>query len=189
MKGCDFMKKVLLLGDSIRINYQDEVKKQLEGTAEVYSPADNCRFAKYTLWCLGEWLILGGGKYDVIHWNNGIWDTFTLDHLNEPFTGIDDYLRDMMKVYEVLRKTGAKIIFASTTAVKPDLINTNNSRIEYYNSCVTALLKTKNVKINDLYTPVKEHLNEYIAEDNLHLSEAGIKALGSIVAEKIKETF
>jgi lysophospholipase L1-like esterase len=47
---------------------------------------------------------------------------------------------------------------------------------------------TKNVKINDLYAPVKEHLNEYIAEDNLHLNETGIKALGSIVAEKIKET-
>jgi acyl-CoA thioesterase-1 len=161
----------------------------LEGIAEVYCPAENCRFAKYTLWCLGEWLILGGGKYDIIHWNNGIWDAFIPDHLSEPFTVIDDYLRDMMKVFEVLKKTGAKIIFAATTAVKPDLINTNNSRIEYYNSCIISLLKVKNVIINDLYTPVKEHLNEYIADDNLHLSEAGIKALGGIVAEKIKESF
>ena len=180
------MKKVLLLGDSIRMNYQDEVKKLLDGDAEVYSPVENCRFAKYTLWCLGEWLYLGGGKFDVIHWNNGIWDTYTLNNSDESFTNIDEYLRDMIKIYEVLRKTGAKIIFATTTAVKSNLINTNNNRIEYYNSCLVSLLKAKNVNINDLYTVVKNNLDIYISEDNLHLSEPGIKALGQIVADNIK---
>ena len=40
------MKKVVLLGDSIRMNYCKYVKSKLEGIAEVYYPDDNCRFAQ-----------------------------------------------------------------------------------------------------------------------------------------------
>ena len=52
------MKKILLLGDSIRLNYMPMVCKNLYGRAEVYGPEDNCRYAKYTLWCLSDWLQL-----------------------------------------------------------------------------------------------------------------------------------
>ena len=45
------MKKVLLLGDSIRMGYDDYVKEELDGKCEVvYDAEDNGRFAAYTLW-------------------------------------------------------------------------------------------------------------------------------------------
>ena len=45
------MKKVLLLGDSIRMGYDDYVKEALDGKCEVvYDAEDNGRFAAYTLW-------------------------------------------------------------------------------------------------------------------------------------------
>ena len=45
------MKKVLLLGDSIRMGYDDYVKDLLKGEYEVYYDAeDNGRFSSYTLW-------------------------------------------------------------------------------------------------------------------------------------------
>lgn len=45
------MKKVLLLGDSIRMGYDDYVKELLDGKCEViYDHDDNGRFAAYTLW-------------------------------------------------------------------------------------------------------------------------------------------
>ena len=50
------MKKVMLLGDSIRLSYQPAVQQKLAGAAEVWGPADNCRFAKYTLWETAAWL-------------------------------------------------------------------------------------------------------------------------------------
>ena len=44
------MKKVLLLGDSIRMGYDDYVKEALDGKCEVvYDAEDNGRFAAYTL--------------------------------------------------------------------------------------------------------------------------------------------
>ena len=43
------MKKLLLLGDSIRENYQDAVTAALAGRAEVVHPTQNCASASYTL--------------------------------------------------------------------------------------------------------------------------------------------
>ena len=40
---------VLLLGDSIRLSYQPRAGQLLAGRTEVVGPADNCRFALYSL--------------------------------------------------------------------------------------------------------------------------------------------
>ena len=39
------MKKILLIGDSISAWYKKLVRVAFEGQAEVYFPAENCRFA------------------------------------------------------------------------------------------------------------------------------------------------
>lgn len=39
------MKKILILGDSIRQGYDKYVKMSFQDVAEVYYPGDNCRFA------------------------------------------------------------------------------------------------------------------------------------------------
>ncbi len=41
------MKKLILLGDSIRMGYAAYVKEKLAGAAEVLFPEENCRFAQY----------------------------------------------------------------------------------------------------------------------------------------------
>ena len=44
------MKKVVLLGDSIRLwGYGTKVPEMLGEDYEVWQPEDNCRFVKYTL--------------------------------------------------------------------------------------------------------------------------------------------
>ncbi|MDF2717420.1 MAG: hydrolase family protein [Paenibacillus sp.] len=48
------MKKVLLLGDSIRMGYEPLVRAQLAEVAHVVAPAENGRFAKHTLWGRGS---------------------------------------------------------------------------------------------------------------------------------------
>ena len=50
------MKKVVLLGDSIRlIGYGTKVPEMLGDDYQVWQSEDNCRFAKYTLRCLFDW--------------------------------------------------------------------------------------------------------------------------------------
>jgi len=49
------MKKIVLIGDSIRMGYDKYVKESLDGIAEVYYPEENCKFAEYVLRFIGEW--------------------------------------------------------------------------------------------------------------------------------------
>ena len=70
------MKKVFLLGDSIRMGYDDFVRDLLRGTAEVFYPEDNGRFAGYTYVNIPQWKHLAGQpeEVNVVHWNSGHWD-------------------------------------------------------------------------------------------------------------------
>lgn len=49
------MKKVLLLGDSIRQGYQGYVKDKLDGIAEIYFPSENCKFTTNMVRYIYEW--------------------------------------------------------------------------------------------------------------------------------------
>lgn len=77
------MKKLLLIGDSIRMGYCPFVKEMLQGKAEVYYSNDNSRFLQYTLRTLSDWQKLENWPEDIdtVHWNNGLWDSL---HLSSP---------------------------------------------------------------------------------------------------------
>ena len=98
------MKKILLLGDSIRQSYAEPLARLLEGTAGVYSPQDNGRFAKYTYWHLEQW-IREAGDPDLIHWNKGIWDVYR-PHGKEMFSAPEEYMRDMERIYNAIAVRG-----------------------------------------------------------------------------------
>jgi hypothetical protein len=50
------MKKVVLIGDSIRIGYQPFVQKKLEGKIEVIGPQVNCRHSLWALDHFADWV-------------------------------------------------------------------------------------------------------------------------------------
>ena len=177
------MKKLLLIGDSIRMGYEAEVKKNLENEFEVWAPPENCRFAKYTLCHLKGWLNAYGETPDVIHWNNGFWDTCIRYEEDGNFTKIEEYERDMLSILRELKKMTDKVIFATTTPVNPKHHDQKNETVDFYNKVIVEKLKKENVFINDLNTFVKPHIDEYICEDLLHLSEKGQKACGKAVSD------
>ena len=82
------MKNVLLLGDSIRIGYDEFVQEALKDTAKVYYSDDNGRCTQYTLVSLMEIAALTGEpqKIDLIHWNNGHWDIAHYGKMPPPST-------------------------------------------------------------------------------------------------------
>lgn len=49
------MKNVLLVGDSIRLGYQGRVKELLGDDVQIFSPGENCRYTKFTLWGMFSW--------------------------------------------------------------------------------------------------------------------------------------
>ena len=67
------MTKITCLGDSIRMQYTPVVKKLLGEEFEVFAPAENCRYSKFTLRGLFDWeKDMAGSR--IVHWNNGLWD-------------------------------------------------------------------------------------------------------------------
>ena len=90
------MKKVVLLGDSIRaIGYGRKVPEMLGEEYTVWQSEDNCRFVKYTLRMLFEWRE-DIKDADIIHWNNGLWDICDLG--DGVFTSPEEYAATMTRI-------------------------------------------------------------------------------------------
>ena len=113
------MKKALLLGDSIRMGYDDMVRGLLAGRAEVlYDPEDNGRFAAYTLWQANQ-LLRAHGPVDVVHWNNGYWDMNIESPMREPIHPIPEYQHFLRRILGLCRSCGAQVIFATAPPLMP----------------------------------------------------------------------
>ena len=119
---------MLLIGDSIGGGYQQGVKKRLVGKAVVVKQEGNAQHTGTGLEKLDKWL--GEGKWDVIHFNWGLWDeayrhpeSKNFGHLDKVggrlTTSLPDYEKNLRALVARLKKTGATLVWASTTPV-PD---------------------------------------------------------------------
>lgn len=181
------MKKIVLLGDSIRqIGYGTKVPEMLGTDFSVWQPSDNCRFAEYTMrGVMYDWKNEITGA-DVIHWNNGLWDVCDLVG-DGPFTPLVTYGEFMLRTLKVLRKTTDKIIFATTTPVTEQNPYNSNKVIDEFNAYIVPKLMAEGVVINDLNALVSSDIDRYIRkDDNIHLTDEGIDLCAAAVCEKIK---
>ncbi|MBO4954707.1 MAG: hypothetical protein J6D04_06165 [Clostridia bacterium] len=179
--------KVALLGDSIRLlGYGTKVPELLGDAFEVYQPADNCRYSKYTLRGLFDWKAELEGT-DIVHWNNGLWDLSDLLGDGKLFTEEDEYIHTMCRIADILLARYKKVIFATTTPVtEKNPYNKNEDTLRITQKLVP-LLEAKGVIINDLYSFVLPHLDTYIDQnDYTHLTPTGIDACAQRVAEYIR---
>lgn len=169
------MKKIVLIGDSIRVGYDKYVKQALEGEAEVLYPSDSGRFAQYVLRAVSDWKKSGewGDDVDLVHWNAGLWDTLRL-YGDEPLTPPDMYGEMIRRIDKRLRLLfpKAKMIFATSTRVLeekyvPDFLRYNRE-IEEYNRIALSALSGTDTVINDLYVFTKD-LPEEFYSDMTHL--------------------
>ena len=157
------MKKIVLIGDSIRKGYDEFTKEALSGVAEVYYPEENCRFAEYVLRNAHEWKQNGGwgDDVDLVHWNAGLWDALELFG-DVPLTSLAYYEEAIARIDKRLRMLfpKAKMVFATSTNVNeakahPDFYR-HNSTIEEYNKAAMRALAGTDTVINDLYTLTKD---------------------------------
>ena len=182
------MKKLVLLGDSIRlIGYGEKLSELLSDEYEVWQPEDNCRWADYTYRMLSDHADKIAGA-DVIHWNNGHWDMADLFG-DGCFTSLENYIKAMTRVAKRLQTVTDKIIFSTTTPVTPRLTYSNNERIKEYNAALVPHLLEMGIIVNDLYSFVEPHIDEYFKDDNIHLNELGSEACAKQISEFIRKSF
>ena len=178
------MPNVLLLGDSIRLNYMPYVFRKLADRAVVHGPEDNCRFSKYMLWHLEDWM--GNLDYAVIHLNCGIWDcTHRLAFQSETFCTPQEYRGNLERILDYLQTTGAKLILATSTPVADGLFQHRNEDILRFNEELLQVAAARDITVNDLHSLIAANREEFICEDGVHLSKAGIRAAGEQVSAAI----
>ncbi|MBQ8578489.1 MAG: SGNH/GDSL hydrolase family protein [Clostridia bacterium] len=178
--------KVTLLGDSIRqIGYGTRVPALLGDAFEVWQPAENCRFAQYTLRGMWDWAGGMAGS-DIVHWNNGLWDVCDIFG-DGYFTPKDIYVDTMVRTAKILLSRHKKVIFATTTPVTDENPYNKNADIIAFNEAVVPRLAELGVIINDLHATVYADIDAYIRkDDNIHLTDAGIEICAAQVAEAIR---
>ena len=194
------MKRVLLIGDSICGGYFQKVTEKLGSDYEVFKVKDNCRFSAYTLNSVRFWLGLQPlpevkeffTNPDIIHWNNGLWDVARLFGEDRCFCDLEEYLSNMERTYNFLRKhTNAKIILATTTPTRKekelDPVTAHFvADIEKYNKALIERLGDKVDCVNDLFSTVIKEREKIIKEDDLiHLTEYGKEVCSNQVVKAI----
>ena len=178
------MKKIILLGDSIRLSYGNRVRELLGSDYTVWQPEDNCRFAAYTLRMLYDYREQLK-EADVIHFNCGLWDMCDLFG-DGPFTPLEVYVEQMVRIAKILKTYAPVVIFAATTPPSPKMWGHDLDRVRAYNAAAMAALEPLGVLFDDLFTPVAEDIDRMISEDFLHASPYGVEILANRVADCIK---
>lgn len=140
------------------MGYAPYVKRALEGIADVYWPEENCKFAAYTYYALGDWEaeLRIGEDLDVVHWNVGLHDVIRFTG-EEPVSTpeIYGYYVDRICRHIPVYYPNAKQIFATSTPIREELhgywIDRKNEDIRRINEIAVETVKKYGIEINDLY--------------------------------------
>ena len=167
--------RILLIGDSVSRGYTQPVRAVLAGKANVHRAPANCGATTSGLKNLDAWL--GEGKWDVIHFNFGIHDRAT---------PAADYAKRLEEIVERLQKTGAKIIWASTTPIpdNPAQKQTAASIVDK-NKIAAEIMSKHGIPTDDLFAAITPHLAKLQNPNDVHFNGEGYDFLGAKVSEAI----
>ncbi len=186
--------RILLIGDSISIGYTIPTREALQGVANVHRIPANGEATVMGVKNLDKWLATGGAekKWDVIHFNWGLHDLKQYKDgkmaPGEPvWVGLGDYEKNLHTLVQQMKKTGAKLIFATTTPV-PEGAGGRDPGLEVkYNEAALRVMKEEGVAIDDLHALAASKLAEIQLPKNVHFTGPGYKVLAEQVAGSIKK--
>lgn len=191
------MKKILLLGDSIRMGYDKYVAMALEGQAEVYYPKENCRFTQYILRHFHNWVNDSGfgEDTDLVHWNVGLWDVLELygDGPITPLELYEDYIHRICKQMKLLCPK-AKFVFATSTPINEPMyvpklatFKRTNENIRAYNEAAVRAVKAHGFAVNDLYVFLENVPDNWFSDKTHYYTQPATEALTNRVLDQIHE--
>ena len=183
--------RVLLIGDSISMGYTLPVRARLAGQANVHRPPVNCGDTARGVASLDQWL--GAGRWDVIHFNFGLHDLKYLDakgQLAAPAQGRQvhspaQYEANLRAIVARLQRTGARLVFATTTPVPAGSQGRVADDAARYNEVALRVMRERGVGINDLHAVAAADLAALQRPANVHFTDAGSARLADAVATRI----
>lgn len=191
--------RVLIIGDSISIAYTVTVRDLLNGKANVHRAPVNCQSSITGLsGTTGPKSWQGDQKWDVIHFNFGIWDAKIVPATGQPAVSEADYVRNLTEIAGRLQTTGAKVIFATTTPIPDSLTSqptgpgTLDPKARFFvplsrrTSAAVEALQKMGVVIDDLNAVIYADREKYWNPKDLHFSSKGSQILSKAVAASIE---
>lgn len=178
--------RVLLIGDSISIGYTLPVREMLKGVANVHRIPTNGGPTPKGIEHIDSWL--GKEKWDVIHFNWGLHDLkYMFD--DRPQVDLGQYERNLYRLTGRLSKTGAKLIWASTTPVPNGKVSPKRipEEVARYNEAAARVMARHQVAINDLYHFAMPKLSTIQRENNVHFHDEGSRLLAGEVVAAIRK--
>ena len=189
--------RILLIGDSISIGYTLPVRAALEGVANVHRIPTNGGPTSKGLEHIEAWL--GASKWDVIHFNWGLHDLCyrhpksktqgSRDKVNGTVTHtVEEYSANLEKLVLQMKKTGSRLIFATTTPVPEGEAGRKVGDDLRYNKAARAVMKKHGVPINDLHAVMAGKMDQFgTRPGNVHFKPEGSSLLARQVARAVKE--
>src|SRR4051812_34806438 len=153
--------RVLLIGDSISMGYTLPVRELLGGKANIHRPPINCGPTDRGVANLEKWI--GDKKWDVIHFNFGLHDLRYIDaagKYTDPATGHqanppEVYEKNLREIIARLKKTNAKLIWATTTPVPAGSPARVEGDEKKYNEVAAKVMSENEIPTDDLCAAVK----------------------------------
>ena len=183
---------VVLIGDSIRMGYQDHVVSQLAGRAEVWAPEPNGGDSRNVLAHLDQWAL--ARQPNLVHVNCGLHDlkrAFGAES-EVPLAEYEGNVRQILQ--RLQRELNGAVVWASTTPVDETWHHQNKgfdrleADVEAYNAAARAVAEDLGVPIDDLFAVVqREGKTRLLTQDGVHFTTEGSQLLGRAVAECIWE--
>jgi len=185
--------RVLLIGDSISMGYTPPVRELMKGKANVQHPPENCSSTAVGVKRLDAWL--GDKKWDVIHFNFGLHD---LKYVDEKGTMVEvekgkqnvplaEYEKNLRQIVERLKKTGAKLIWCSTTPVPEGASGRVPGDVAKYNQAAAKVMAECGVETDDLYAFAAPKAKDIQLPKNVHFSGDGYKQLAAAVVATVEK--
>jgi len=186
------MKTVVLIGDSIRMGYQETVRAELAGLADVWGPEDNGETSANVVAHLDDWAISRAA--DVVHVNCGLHDIKKEFDSGAALIPLDVYAANVREILSRLQKeTDATTVWATSTPVIEARHNTAKpfarfeADVAIYNAAAAQIAEELDIVVDDLFAVANAAGTEdLLIEDGVHFTPEGSELLGKAVADCIR---
>ncbi len=194
--------RVLVIGDSISMNYDAAARVALKGIANYHRNEGNSMSTAHGVVNTELWLgnyYEKGLHWDVIQFNHGLHDLKqTYDAKTDTFGAysvpLEEYKKNLEKQIAILQKTGAQLIWCSTTPIpndnKSQYARRKGANKEFNDAALEVMKRHPEILINDLAKVVEESpvFDKWRTTNDVHFYQAEEQILlGKSVAAAVRK--
>ena len=185
------MKNVTLIGDSIRMGYQQFVEEALKDVARIWGPEINGGDSNNVRTHLPKWLETAA---DVIHLNCGLPDIKKDYDSGQPQVGVETHRENLCFIFDAVLAADRQLVWATTTPVNEDWHHERkgfdrfSADVDAYNAIALQEAQRRDLPIDDLHAVITEQgRDNLLVPDGVHFSDEGSRLLGQAVADRIRQ--